>query len=155
MRAMGHFTRPGEERHRAGRLRCAARIFGARRGYTLIELMVVMAIISVLVSIAVPLYQKSITRTKESLLQNNLFTLRTVIDEYTFDKKKAPQRLEDLVSEGYLRSVPIDPITKSDQSWRVIMEDAVSMVDQTQAGISNVFSGSDLKGLNGTPYSQW
>src|SRR5580658_11323205 len=124
-------------------------------GYTLIELIVVMAIISVLVSIAVPLYQKSITRTKESLLKNNLFTLRTVIDEYTFDKKKAPQTLNDLVTEGYLRNVPIDPITGSDQTWRLIMEDAYSMVDQTQAGIFEVRSGSDLKGLNGVPYSQW
>src|SRR5215831_18417466 len=84
---------------------------GKKRGYTLIELMIVMAIISILVSIAVPLYQKSLLRTKESLLHNNLFTLRTVIDEYTFDKKKAPQTLEDLVNEGYLRAVPVDPIT--------------------------------------------
>ena len=125
-----------------------------RRGYTLVELIVVMAIISVLVSIAVPLYQKSITRTKESLLKNNLFTLRTVIDEYTFDKKKAPQSLDDLVSEGYLRAVPLDPITGHDH-WRTIMEDSVSMVDQTQPGIFDVHSESDLKSLEGTPYSQW
>src|SRR5580692_8337237 len=126
-----------------------------RRGYTLIELMVVMAIISVLLAIAVPLYQRSITRTKESLLKNNLFTLRTVIDEYTFDKKKAPQRLEDLVSEGYLRQVPIDPITGNDRSWRIVMEDAISMVDQTQPGIFDVHSGSDAKSQEGTLYSQW
>ena len=126
-----------------------------RRGYTLIELMVVMAIISVLLAIAVPLYQRSITRTKESLLKNNLYTLRTVIDEYTFDKKKAPQRLEDLVSEGYLRQVPIDPITGNDRSWRVVMEDAISMVDQTQPGIFDVHSGSDAKSQEGTLYSQW
>jgi general secretion pathway protein G len=138
MRAMELFTRRGER----------------RRGYTLIELIVVMAIISVLVSIAVPLYQKSITRTKESLLKNNLFTLRTVIDEYTFDKKKAPQSLDDLVSEGYLRAVPLDPITGHDH-WRTIMEDSVSMVDQTQPGIFDVHSESDLKSLEGTPYSQW
>src|SRR5260221_8711053 len=92
-----------------------------RAGYTLIELMIVMAIISILVSIAVPLYQKSLLRTKESLLKNNLFTLRTVIDEYTFDKQKAPQTLQDLVSEGYLRAVPIDPITGSDQTWKLIV----------------------------------
>jgi general secretion pathway protein G len=144
-------TRLGERR----RLRRTVRVFGERRGYTLIELIVVMAIISVLVSIAVPLYQKSITRTKESLLKNNLFTLRTVIDEYTFDKKKAPQTLDDLVTEGYLRNVPIDPITGTDRSWRVIMEDSVSMVDQTQPGIFDVHSGSDLKSLEGTAYSQW
>ncbi len=125
------------------------------RGYTFIELMIVMAIISVLVSIAVPLYTKSITRTKESLLKNNLYTLRTVIDEYTFDKKKAPQALQDLVSEGYLRAVPIDPITGSDQTWRVVMEDALTSVDQTQPGIWDVHSGSDQKSLEGTPYSEW
>ena len=126
-----------------------------RQGYTLIELVIVMAIISILVSIAVPLYQKSLLRTKESLLKNNLFTLRTVIDEYTFDKKKAPQSLEDLVNEGYLRAVPIDPITGNSQSWRLVMEDALSMVDQTQPGIFDVRSGSDLKSLEGSPYSDW
>ena len=124
-------------------------------GYTLIELIIVMAIISVLVSIAVPLYQKSLLRTKESLLKNNLFTLRTVIDEYTFDKQKAPQTLQDLVSEGYLRAVPLDPITGTDQSWRLIMEDAVSTVNQTEPGIFDVRSGSDQKSLEGTPYSEW
>lgn len=128
---------------------------GKKRGYTLIELIIVMAIISILVSIAVPLYQKSLLRTKESLLKNNLFTLRTVIDEYTFDKKKAPQTLQDLVTEGYLRAIPLDPITGNDQTWRTIMEDSVSMVDQTQPGIFDVRSGSDLKSLEGTAYSEW
>jgi general secretion pathway protein G len=127
----------------------------SRAGYTLIELIIVMAVISILLSIAVPIYQKSLLRTKESLLRNNLFTLRTVIDEYTFDKKKAPQTLEDLVSDGYLRAVPIDPITGNNQTWRLIMEDAVSMVDQTQPGIFDVRSGSDLKSLEGNPYSEW
>ncbi len=128
---------------------------GRENGYTLIELVVVMAIISLLLAVAVPMYQKSLRRTKESVLKNNLFTLRTVIDEYTFDKKKAPQTLQDLVDQGYLRAVPIDPITGSDQSWRLVMEDAYSMVDQTQAGIFNVCSGSDQKSLEGTAYSQW
>jgi general secretion pathway protein G len=125
------------------------------RGYTLIELIIVMAIISVLVAIAVPMYQKSLLRTKETLLKQNLFTLRTVIDEYTFDKKKAPQDLQDLVNEGYLRAVPLDPITRSDQTWRKIMEDALTMVDQTQPGIFDVRSGSDQKSLEGTLYSEW
>ena len=125
-----------------------------RRGYTLIELFIVMAIISILVSIAVPMYQKSLLRTKESMLHSHLFTLRTVIDEYTFDKKKAPTTLQDLVSEGYLRAVPIDPITGND-NWRTINEDSLIAVDQTQPGIYNVQSLSDLTSLEGTPYSQW
>jgi len=126
-----------------------------RLGYTLIELVIVMAIISILVSIAVPMYQKSLLRTKESLLKNNLFTLRTVIDEYTFDKQKAPQTLQDLVNEGYLRAVPLDPMTGSDQTWRIVMDDALSSVDQTQPGIFDVRSGSDQKSLEGTMYSEW
>jgi general secretion pathway protein G len=128
---------------------------GKRRGYTLIEMMIVMAIISILVAIAVPLYQKALIRTKESLLKNNLFTLRTVIDEYTFDKKKAPQTLQDLVTGGYLRAVPVDPITGSDQTWRIVMEDALTSVDQTDPGIWDVHSGSDQKSLEGTPYADW
>lgn len=132
-----------------------ALVFSRRKGYTLIELIIVMAIISILVAIAVPLYQKSLLRTKESLLKNNLFTLRTVIDEYTFDKQKAPQTLDDLVNEGYLRAVPLDPITGNNQSWRVIMEDSITSVNQTQPGIYDVRSGADAKSLEGTSYSDW
>ena len=123
-------------------------------GYTLIELMIVMAIISIMMAIAIPMYQKTLLRTKESLLRNNLFTMRTVIDEYTFDKKKAPKTLQDLVSEGYLRAVPVDPITGSDQTWVTVMEDSLTMVDQTDPGIWDVHSGSDKISLEGTPYSQ-
>jgi len=125
-----------------------------RRGYTLIELIIVMAIISILVSVAVPLYQKSLIRTKDSLLHSHLQTLRIVIDEFTFDKKKAPQTLEDLVAEGYLRAVPIDPISGNNQ-WRTIQEDSLSAVDQTEPGIFDVRSLSDLTSLEGTPYSEW
>jgi general secretion pathway protein G len=145
-------------RIQSGKKQCDAQrnaLCGSKNGYTLIELMIVMAIISIMVSIAVPLYQKALVRTKESLLKNNLFTLRTVIDEYTFDKKKAPQQLTDLVNEGYLRAVPIDPITGSDQTWKTIMEDALTAVDETQPGIWDVRSGADQKSLEGTPYSEW
>src|ERR1700691_2857750 len=126
-----------------------------RFGFTLIELMIVMAIIAVLMSVALPIYNRSIMRSKESVLKNNLFTLRTVIDEYTFDKQKAPQTLQDLVSNGYLRSVPLDPITGSDQTWRVIIEDAVTSANQTDPGIFDVRSGSDLKSLEGNQFSEW
>jgi general secretion pathway protein G len=131
-----------------------ARYLSKSSGYTLIELVIVMAIISILVSIAVPLYQKSLLRTRESLLKNNLFTLRTVIDEYTFDKQKAPQSLDDLVNEGYLRAVPIDPIMGNNQ-WKIIIEDAVSSVNQTQPGIFDVRSMSNAKSLEGSIYSDW
>ncbi len=128
---------------------------GRRRGFTLIELMIVMTIVTILVSIAVPLYQKSIIRAKESVLRNNLFTLRTLIDEYTYDKQKAPQSIQDLVSAGYLRQVPVDPITGSNSSWKEIMEDALTAVNQTEPGLFDVRSGSDKISLEGTPYSEW
>ena len=126
-----------------------------RSGFTLIVMLIVMAIISILVSISVPIYQKSILRTRESVLRNNLFTLRTVIDEYTYDKQKAPQQLQELVSEGYLREVPTDPITGSNSTWRAEMEDALRMVNQTEPGIFDVRSGSDKVSLEGSRYSEW
>jgi len=128
---------------------------GKRAGYTFLEIIIVMTIISILVSVSVPLYQKSIQRTKESLLRNNLFTMRTVIDEFTYDKQKAPQSLQDLVSEGYLRQIPMDPITGSTTTWKIIMEDAVTSINQTEPGIFDVKSGSDKTSLEGTPYSDW
>ncbi len=133
----------------------AARAAGHDHGFTMVELMIVMAIVVVLISIALPLYQKSIIHAKESVLKNNLFTLRTVIDEYTYDKQKAPQSLQDLVSEGYLREIPIDPMTGNNTSWKVIMEDALQSVNQTEPGIFDVKSSSDKIGLDGTPYADW
>ena len=126
-----------------------------RCGFTLIELMIVMAIIAVLMSVAIPIYTRSIQRAKESVLKNNLFTMRTVIDEYTYDKQKAPQSLQDLVSDGYLRQVPVDPMTGTADSWRVIMEDAGNTVNQSEPGIFDIRSGSDKTSLEGTPYSEW
>ena len=124
-------------------------------GFTLIELLIVMSIIVILVSVAIPMYQKSILRTREAVLRSNLMTLRTTIDEYTYDKQKAPQALQDLVQEGYLKEVPKDPITDSNSAWRIIMEDAAQSVNQTEPGIFDVHSGSDKMGLDGTPYSEW
>lgn len=131
------------------------RIKNRLRGFTLIELMVVMAIISIILAIALPIYQKSIIRAKESVLHNNLFTLREMIDEYAIDKQKAPQSLEELVSEGYLRQVPQDPMTGSNQTWRIIMEDTSVGGSNTPPGIFDVKSGSDKTALDGTAYSDW
>src|SRR5690349_4917852 len=130
----------------------AARKNACARGFTFVELMIVMAIIAVLLSVAIPIYTRSIIRAKESVLKNNLFTMRTVIDEYTYDKQKAPQALQDLVSDGYLREVPLDPMTGSSDSWKIIQEDATNTVNQSQPGIYDVRSGSDKVSLEGTPY---
>jgi general secretion pathway protein G len=127
----------------------------ARRGFTFVELMIVMAIIAVLLSVAIPIYSRSIMRAKESVLKSNLFTLRTVIDEYTYDKQKAPQTLQDLVSSGYLRQIPVDPITTTAESWKIIQEDASNTVNQSEPGIFDVRSGSDKTSLEGTPYAEW
>ncbi len=127
---------------------------GFRGGFTLIELLIVMAVIATLVAVAVPIYQKSVIRAKESVLRQNLFSLRTVIDEYTYDKAKAPQALEDLVREGYLRQVPVDPMT-GQSDWEVVMEDAMTSVNQTEPGIFDVKSKSARKSLEGSPYNEW
>ena len=125
------------------------------RGFTFVEMMVVITIIVILISLAIPIYNRSISRANESVLKSNLFTLRTVIDNYTYDKQKAPQTLQDLVTEGYLRSIPMDPIMRSNQNWRTVMEDASQSVSQSEPGIFDVKSGSDKMGLDGTPYSEW
>lgn len=105
----------------SGRTVCVRKI---RQGFTLIEMMIVMAIIVILISIAVPFYQKAIIRAKESVLHGNLSAMRSAIDEYSYDKQKAPQSLQDLVSSGYLHDVPEDPITRSHDSWKIVMEDS-------------------------------
>jgi general secretion pathway protein G len=125
-----------------------------RGGFTLIEMMIVMAIIVILIAVAVPFYQKAIIRAKESVLRNNLFALRQAIDEYTFDKQKAPSGLQDLVSGGYLRAVPKDPITQTD-SWKIIMEDSAQAVNSTEPGVFDVRSESDKTSLDGTHYADW
>ncbi|MGA7412520.1 MAG: type II secretion system protein [Bryobacteraceae bacterium] len=135
------------------------RQFSRRRalaaGFTLIELMIVMAIVSILLAIAIPIYQKSIQRSKESVLRNNLFTLRTMVDEYTIDKQHAPLTLDDLVTEGYLRQVPQDPMTGSNQTWKLIMEEQSVGGSSQPPGIFDVHSGSDKMGLDGTPIADW
>ena len=123
-------------------------------GFTFVELMVVIAIITILVTMAIPIYQRAITRSKETVLANNLFTIRTVIDNYTYDKEKAPQNLQDLVSDGYLRTVPTDPITGRNDTWITVPETSDQALDPANPGIFEVHSGSDRIGLDGTPYSQ-
>jgi len=125
------------------------------RGFTFVELMVVLTIMVVLITMAIPIYNKTILRSEESVLHQNLNTLRTVIDNYTYDKMKAPQSLEDLVTDGYLRDIPYDPMTRSNQTWKTIMEDPAQSVDQNNPGIWDIKSGSDKTSLENTPYSDW
>jgi general secretion pathway protein G len=126
-----------------------------RNGFTLIEMMIVMAIIVILISVAIPFYQKAIIRAKETVLHNNLFAMRSAIDEYTYDKQKAPQSLQDLVGAGYMHDVPRDPITQDNNSWKIIMEDAGTAVSSSEPGIFDVSSSSNKIALDGTHYSDW
>jgi general secretion pathway protein G len=128
---------------------------GKSRGFTLIELMIVISLLLILISVAIPVYHQSILRAKESVLKQDLFTLRQVIDQYTLDKQRAPQSLEDLVAAGYLKQIPIDPFTVRNDTWAVAQEDITQSPEQTEPGISDVHSGSNLVGSDGTAYSTW
>jgi general secretion pathway protein G len=128
----------------------------AVRGFSLMELMVVLTLIMILASFAVPTYQRSILRAREAVLREDLFTMRKVIDEYTLDKQYPPSTLDDLVSAGYLRGgVPADPFTGSNQTWQVVTEDVPMSPTQSASGIVDVHSGSDDESMEGTPYSSW
>jgi general secretion pathway protein G len=125
------------------------------RGFTLIELMIVISLILILVSISIPVYNTSILRAKESVLKQDLFQMRSLISQYTLDKQKAPQSLDDLVQAGYIKQIPNDPMTGSNSSWTVDQEDSLMSVDQQDPGISDVHSGSSLVSTDGTVYSTW
>jgi general secretion pathway protein G len=124
------------------------------RGFTLLEMMIVISIILILMAVALPIYNTSILRSREAVLRQNLFTLRSVISQYTLDKQKAPQSLEDVVQAGYLRQIPSDPIT-GQPNWEVVQEDVLLAVDQQEPGISDVHSASSLTASDGTAYSSW
>ncbi|MBA3914941.1 MAG: prepilin-type N-terminal cleavage/methylation domain-containing protein [Acidobacteriales bacterium] len=126
------------------------------RGFTLIEMMIVISMMLILVSIAIPAYNQSILRAKEGVLRQDLFTLRSLISQYTLDKQKAPQGLEDLVSAGYIKALPLDPMTGKNDTWTVDQEDyALSIDQQDTAGIKDVHSGSAGVGSDGTAYNTW
>jgi general secretion pathway protein G len=124
-------------------------------GFTLIEMIIVIAIISILASIAAANYQHSIWRAREAVLRNDLFTLRSSIDQYTLDKQKAPQSLQDLATAGYIKSIPKDPITDSADTWVTEEEDSLMAIDQTAPGIVDVHSGSSTVSTDGSPYNTW
>ncbi len=126
-----------------------------QRGFTLIEMMIVISIIIILVGIAVPIYRQSLVRAREAVLRDDLFTMRSVIDQFTLDKNRAPQSLQDLVDGGYIREIPVDPFTNSRDTWQVTQEDVLQSIDQNQPGITDVHSGSSETGTDGRPYSEW
>jgi general secretion pathway protein G len=121
-----------------------------RRGFTLIELMVVLTIVALLLSIAVPRYYGSLDKSKEAVLKENLFQLRDAISKYQADKGKYPESLEALAADKYLRKVPLDPITDSAATWVIVPPS-----DPQKGGVYDVKSGAPGKGIDGTEYSQW
>jgi len=123
-------------------------------GFTLLELMIVISIIMILMAVAVPMYNQSIVQARESVLRSNLNTLRNVIQQYTLDKQKAPQSLDDLVQGGYLRQIPVDPMTRQ-PNWEVVQEDVQMAVDQQEPGITDVHSASTATASDGTAYNTW
>jgi general secretion pathway protein G len=124
-------------------------------GFTLVELMIVMLIISVLAAVAIPMFEASLRNAREAALKEDLHVMRDAIDSYTMDKIKAPQSLDDLVQTGYLKKIPQDPFTHSADTWQTSSDDSLSDVDQTDGGINDVHSGSDASGPDGQAYSTW
>ncbi|MFP5234177.1 MAG: type II secretion system protein [Acidobacteriota bacterium] len=118
-------------------------------------MIIVMAIIAILVSIAVPIYANMVRRAKEAVLREDLHTMRTAIDSYTVDKEQAPQSLDDLVQAGYLKSVPVDPMTDSSDTWVTSESDTMTDINETQGGMDDVHSGSQDLASDGTSYNTW
>lgn len=131
---------------------------GAERtqGFTLLELMIVVAIITILIGIAAGMYQRSVQKAKEATLRSDLTVMREAIDHYTLDKEAAPQSLDDLVNpqSQYLREIPTDPITNA-KDWHADFGDTVMSPDQSNTGIVDVHSNSDKVSSLGTPYNTW
>jgi general secretion pathway protein G len=123
-------------------------------GFTIIELMIVLAIIVILVGMAAGIYTKTIQHARESVLKKDLQTMREAIDNYTMDKQQAPQSLQDLVDAHYLRQVPMDPISQQND-WVLHYGDAVLTPDQSGTGVDDVHSGSEQVGSDGTSYNTW
>jgi general secretion pathway protein G len=123
-------------------------------GFTLLEMMIVMIVMAILISIAVPIYKTSLIKSREAVLRQDLFTLRSLISQYTLDKQKAPQSLDDLIQGGYLKVLPKDPMT-NEPNWEVVQEDVLLTVDQQDPGINDVHSASSMTATDGTAYSSW
>ena len=148
------FDRRAQAERTAGRSRLVTR--NRRCGFTLIEIMVVLTLILILASFAMPSYRLAIVHAREAVLRDDLFTMRKLIDQFTIDKQRPPTSLDELVDAGYLRGgIPSDPFTGSNQTWKTDVEDVPLSADQAAAGIVDVHSGSDDESLDGTAYSSW
>jgi general secretion pathway protein G len=123
--------------------------------FTLIELMIVMAIIAILATIAVPAYVANVKHAREAVLHEDLATIRSAIEQYTYDKQKAPQSGDDLVQSGYLREMPKDPFTHRIDTWIFDQGTMLTSIEETQGGIDNVHSGSQEVSTEGNTYSTW
>jgi general secretion pathway protein G len=133
-------------------LRTVSRI---QKGFTLIEMIIVISIVMILTSIAIPVYNQHVLHAREAVLKEDLYSMRNAIDQYTQDKDKAPQSLDDIVSAGYLRAIPKDPFTGQKDTWETVSDDSIMQMSQTESGIVDVHSGSKLVGSDGTAYNTW
>ena len=128
---------------------------GAKAGFTLIELMIVMVIIVLLAGIGLAVYSNSVLRAKEAALKEDLFNMRDAIDQYYADKTKYPASLQDLVTEKYLRMIPVDPFTNSTETWQTTMADPDPRNPSAEIGIYDVKSGATQMALDGSSYAEW
>ena len=124
-------------------------------GFTIIELLIVMTLIIILAAIGMTQYRNTVTRAEEAALKENLFRMRDAMDQFYADKNKWPTDLAELVSEGYIREVPTDPMTESKDTWQTSQAEPDANNPASAGGIDNVHSGSDRTALDGTKYSEW
>ena len=124
-------------------------------GFTIIELLIVMSVIVILASMGLVQYRNSVRRAEEAALKENLFRMRDAMDQFYADKNKWPTDLSELVSEGYIREIPTDPITDSKDTWRTETAEPDGNNPASSGGIDNVFSGSEETALDGSKYSEW
>jgi general secretion pathway protein G len=125
------------------------------RGFTLIEVLIVLTLVVILASVGMATYTNSVDRAREAVLKEDLFRMRDAIDQYYADKNKYPASLEDLVSDGYLREIPKDPITDSKDTWQTVPAEADPNNPAAEPGIENVRSGSDRTAMDGSKYADW
>ena len=131
----------------------------AAAGFTLVEMLVVVALIGIVATIALPRYRQSMVRAKESVLKHDLWVLRDVIDQFFTDQGRYPADLEELVSFGYIRRIPVDPMTESADTWEIsyesLAEDDYDSPEQQEPGVTDVRSGAGGRALDGSWYSEW